>query len=318
MSARRIPVNKILNILKLILVLVTCGFLYFKYFHAYHLSDLLEEFSLNPDLSRWLFLAGAVFLAIPNILLESLKWKILIGSFEYSGIKDAVKAVCSGITLGIITPNQIGEFAGRLLYVQKAGKWNGTLITAIGNTAQLIYTIVFGMMSVLWFAGTQGRINAHQSLLGLFALSGLAIIVMFMFINLNKMNALIRRINSVQRFGTFHHFESTRLVKVLFVAAIRYLVIMIQYLLVAKFLDVHTGIWVVFGCVNACLLVQTFVPSFILLDLGIRGASSLWFFGHFTNQHAEVLLLTYTIWSVNILLPGLFGLFNLVRWKQRQ
>lgn len=308
-------IHKILNIVKLILVAVTFGFLYYKLVHAYHLNQLLKTFDFQLHQGEWIVLLSALLLAVLNIMLESSKWKLLVNRFEPVTFKHAVHAVCSGMTLSIITPNQIGDFAGRILFIRKMGKLNGAFVTVIGHTAQMMITIGFGLMSYIWFVGEQQIIPAAHLTYYYIALLILAVVSIYAYLNLQRLQPWIQKSRFRQHLEVFYGYSRGELLEVLIMAFLRWAVIIIQYVLLVRFFDVDVSTQQVFACVNATLLVQTIVPSFILLDLGIRGASALWFFGTFTDQPDAVLLMTYSIWVINILFPGMLGLFYLLRWK---
>ncbi|MBP6303552.1 MAG: hypothetical protein KA501_09240, partial [Bacteroidia bacterium] len=57
------------------------------------------------------------------------------------------------------------------------------------------------------------------------------------------------------------------------------------------------------------------VPSFTLSDLGIRGASALYFFSFFTNKHLAILLSAYGLWVINLIVPALLGLILILRYR---
>ena len=70
------------------------------------------------------------------------------------------------------------------------------------------------------------------------------------------------------------------------------------------------------ACIIATLCAQSFVPSFILVEVGMRGASALWFFGIFTAVVTPVLLTAYSLWIINLMIPGLVGLVFILKWRQ--
>jgi hypothetical protein len=308
-------IHKILNIVKLILVAVTFGFLYYKLVHAYHLNQLVHTFDFQLKNSDVNILLVAFVLAAVNIMLESSKWRLLVNRFESVSFKQAIKAVCAGMTLSIITPNQIGDFAGRVLYIRKMGKLNGALVTVIGHTAQVLITVAFGLMSYIWFAGEQNIIRAEQITLYYIALLILVALSIYAYLNLKQLQPWIQKSRFKRYLEVFYGYSRGELLEILIMAFLRWTVVNIEFILLVHFFDIDVSTREVFACVNATLLVQTLVPSFILLDLGIRGASALWFFGAFTNQPDSVLLMTYSIWVINIFAPGMLGLYYLLRWK---
>ena len=90
-----------------------------------------------------------VLMMFVNWFLEALKWRALIYKIEKISLIQSIKAVFAGITISSFTPNRVGEYAGRVFCIQKADKVKAVLITVIGSMAQLITTIVFGLLGFL-------------------------------------------------------------------------------------------------------------------------------------------------------------------------
>ncbi|MDX5321117.1 MAG: hypothetical protein LPK45_08425, partial [Bacteroidota bacterium] len=81
---------------------------------------------------------GLVFvflLLFVNWAFETLKWKVLISEFESPSFLHAYKAIFTGALISLFTPNRMGEFAGRVLYV-KEKKIEAAILTIAGSLAQ--------------------------------------------------------------------------------------------------------------------------------------------------------------------------------------
>jgi hypothetical protein len=64
-----------------------------------------------------------------------------------------------------------------------------------------------------------------------------------------------------------------------------------------------------FACIIGTFCVQSIVPSFLLLEIGLRGASALMFFSIFSSNHEGILLSAYSLWMVNMIIPALLGMY---------
>ncbi len=96
---------------------------------------------LNIDTGRLLSILSSadpalvscsILLAVPNIILKSLKWNVIIRSYGtgYSLLK-SIRAWLSGFFLGIITPGRIGDLS-RALYLRKeTGLSGGKSLTTV-------------------------------------------------------------------------------------------------------------------------------------------------------------------------------------------
>jgi hypothetical protein len=72
-----------------------------------------------------------------------------------------------------------------------------------------------------------------------------------------------------------------------------------------------------FSALAAIFGIQAFVPSFILIEMGVRGATAIYFLSTYSSNIAGILLAAYTLWILNIMLPGLIGLYFIVKMKAR-
>lgn len=253
-----------------------------------------------------------------NWLLEAAKWRLLVSKKEYMSYKQALQAVLSGVALNMITPNQLGDFVGRLMHLRKLDKVRGTLVTVIGHTAQVIMTAAFGLFAFTWFLLKQDTLSLVQAdwiYLTLFVVTTITLIA---YLNISALEHLPLGKKIKPYLDAFKGYRRSELVQVLSISFLRYCIFVLQnYLFLLVFnvdVSLHEGI----ACIIAALCAQSFIPGFVLIELGMRGASALWFFGVFTAQVAPVLLATYSLWIVNLMLPGMAGLYFILKWRQQQ
>lgn len=293
---------------KIILLLVVSTFIIYKLFFAYSINDLFKTFDATQDLGPWYFLALAFVLMFLNWGIEAVKWKYLISRFEPISYSIAIKAVFSGVTLSIITPNQIGDFAGRVLHLEIMNKWRGSLVTVIGHFAQVIVTLLFGLFSFCYFFWD--RSDFYFWLVPATLIIGFLV---YLYINLKKIYLRIAHFSWVAKFekyvNVFSAFDLWQLLGILGLSLLRYFIFLFQYYLLLQFFKVEIGFWLSLSCIIGTFCVQSVVPSFLLLEIGIRGASALAFFSLFSTNHEGILLSAYSLWIVNMLLPSLVGMY---------
>ncbi len=297
------------------MLLVTFVFIFYKLFYAYHLEQLIENYHFEINDSKLTALIFAVVLMFCNWLLEAGKWRLLINKNEKISFMHSVKAVVSGIALSIITPNQIGDFAGRIIHLKKFDKIKGSLVTVIGHTAQVIMTLAFGLFAFIFILHAQHKISDQVSLVTTLVSILSIVIAIYAFLNIH----LISRISFSKKIKpyleVFSFYTKNELLKVLIFSFLRYSVFIIQYVLLLHFFGVEISLITTVCCIIATLCAQSFVPSFLLIEIGMRGASALFFFTIFTNNSAGVLLSAYSLWIINLMLPAFYGLIVIVNHK---
>ena len=116
----------------------------------------------------------------------------------------------------------------------------------------------------------------------------------------------------------FKYYSKIQLFKLLLFSMLRYVVFVCQYLFYVELFNVDVTSMQAIACMLAAMFAQSFLPGFILVEIGVRGASALWFFAIFTNQVAPVLLSAYAVWLTNLMVPGMLGLWFIMRWKGTQ
>ena len=87
----------------------------------------------------------------------------------------------------------------------------------------------------------------------------------------------------------------------------RYLVFIIQYILLLQVLHVEilwiTGFWII----SILFLVLAIVPSFAIADLGIRGKFSTGLLSFYSTNTVGIIGTTFGIWFINLFIPALIG-----------
>ena len=96
------------------------------------------------------FLVLALVLMPLNIAIEAFKWKILAGVAQPTSYTQAVKSVLGGIALSIVTPNRIGEYPGRILYMKRKNTIRLISVAILAAFAQFLTLFTFGIIGLLY------------------------------------------------------------------------------------------------------------------------------------------------------------------------
>lgn len=311
--------RKVINAIKLLLLVATLVFIFYKLFFTYKINDLWETFRLSAQqINVWLLIA-AVVLVVINWGIETIKWHLLINKFERFTFALSVKSVLSGIALSIITPNQLGDFIGRVIHLQQFNKIKGSLVAVVGHTAQVFITLIAGIFGLFILVSYKWQyvVLNHATIIGITALFFVLLALLFthigqIFKGINKLNFLHKIHDYLQVFTTF---SRQFLMRIFLLSFLRYLVFFLQYALLLWFFGIQMPALLLFGCIALTFCVQSIVPSFILLEIGLRGASALWFFGMFSQNQIGILLSAYSLWIINMMLPALPGLYFIYKVK---
>lgn len=263
----------------------------------------------------------AVILVIPNIGLQFLKWNYLVKILKPEiSISEVGGSLFAGFTTGIITPARIGEFAGRAMYLRDVNKMTAVGLTVIDKLMSLVITIVAGM------AGGGYILLRFNYLSPYFWIPFALLFITFMYVCMWlithppfvwKIIKLFPTESKTHRrvvalFDSFKLLRTKHVVVLLTLSAAFYTTFFLQYqFLIAAFERV--GVIESASAVAMTLFAKTVIPPITLGELGIREGAAIYFLSLFGYAATSAVNASLIIFSCNILLPSLIGLFFLPR-----
>ncbi|GGH76972.1 hypothetical protein GCM10011379_42620 [Filimonas zeae] len=262
----------------------------------------------------WLVMA----LSLVNWGIEARKWQVLVQSVQKISLFRAFQAVLSGLAMTLFVPNRVGEYVGRILYMDEGNRLRSVALTLVGSVSQLVVTMVAGIGGLIYmrtYILTEGR---HLEGLSEFWFDGLlyAIIVgtlllLLVYYKLSSITVWVERIPFVSKFSYFIQNVETlhwrELTRVLSLSVCRFTVFTFQYLLLMQVFDVHISIIDGWWLICVMFLVLAIVPSIPIAELGVRGNASLQLFGLLSTNTIGIIATAAGIWSINLILPSLAG-----------
>ncbi|MBC8085177.1 MAG: flippase-like domain-containing protein, partial [Hymenobacter sp.] len=97
---------------------------------------------------------GPVLLALGlvpvNWGIEAWKWWRLARHLEPVSFRRSFRAVLVGLTLGFVTPNRVGDYAGRIIEL-KSRRLDALGAVFLGRYAQLVVTVLAGTAGLTYF-----------------------------------------------------------------------------------------------------------------------------------------------------------------------
>ncbi len=218
----------LIQVLKVVVFALSLVILYNELFLKDDLSAFLNRFKSGLIQIDYIWLSLALILVFFNWGAEALKWKMLIADYEKVRFFPAYRAILAGVFIGFFTPNRVGEFAGRLVYLKTEKKIEGALLTIAGNIAQLLCTMLFGFASFLFLYNT----NPWPWVTWMsFLMSALALL--FLFFNLDRLSGFFRMIRLPRKFLRYFiaikRLNRARLAGIMLISVGRYGIFSLQY-----------------------------------------------------------------------------------------
>lgn len=277
--------------------------------------DLIKEAPFGAQAWKFWIVIALVFV---NWGFEAKKWQVLLKTLQPFSFFTAYKSVLSGVTLSLNTPNRIGEYGGRILYVQEGNRIKAISLSIAGSISQLIITLILGCGGLVYLIFFQGNHAAPVMGLSVFWLKTLlflsscvSLILILFYFRLSWLIKLVEKIPAAGKYvkyiSVLDDFTPKLLLRLLSLSFFRYLVFVIQYILLLQVLDVDilwiNGFWII----SILFLVLAIVPSFAVADLGIRGKFSTELLSFYSANTVGIIGTTFGIWFINLFIPALAG-----------
>src|SRR3981081_3658630 len=102
--------------------------------------------SINSTAGFNLFIVA--LLMIVNWGIEAVKWKLAVSKIQKVDFAKSFKAILSGVSFSVSTPNRMGEYLGRVLYIEEGNRLRTISITIVSSMSQLIVTLFMGCLGL--------------------------------------------------------------------------------------------------------------------------------------------------------------------------
>ena len=283
-----------------------------------HLQDSIELIKQAPLGNHALKFWTVVILVFANWGIEARKWQLLMKGLERIKYFVAFKAVLSGVTLSINTPNRIGEYGGRILYVKEGNRIKAISLSIAGSMSQLIITLLMGCIGLVLLIYTQQPgVNFIMGLsffwvkILLFLSASAASFLLFIYFRLSWLIKILEKIPPFVKYASYisvlEDFHAKVLLRLLSLSFVRFTVFVIQYILLLQVLNIDIT-WVQgFYVISILFLVLSIVPSFAIADLGIRGKFSVELLAVYSTNTVGIIGTTFGIWFINLFIPAIAG-----------
>ena len=286
------------------------------------LREVLSGLTGAQQWKLWLVLA----LMFVNWGLEARKWQLALRPVGGIPYRNAFKAVFTGAAVASFTPNRMGEYMGRILYIREGHRAQAIALTIACSMAQLMITLLVGLAGILYVGAAPHRALPVQSHLplALNILLGIVLVLLtsltFIYFRLSRVTGVLLKIPGTQRFSAYlkvlENFDATILMRILFLSFGRYIVFIVQYSLVFPVFGVNIGFWQAGGGMSVVFLVMAVVPTFTFLtELGLRWEASIQVLELYSPNTVGIFAASFAIWLINLIIPALIGSLLIVSIK---
>lgn len=307
--------NRTINFfIKLSIVLLLAWVIYKNIFRKQDITEIWYLFVGNLRKQDVSWLLVAILLMPVNWIFETFKWRVLIQKIEEMSFQKSFGAIIAGVTLSIFTPNRIGEYGGRVLFVKPENNWKAVIATLVGSFSQLLVILSLGMLGFAYFVGNYFEVETQLLKGVIFLMISLIGLMLFGFFNIELVISVFKKIPHIYKLKRFfkhisvlRNYNSKTLGKSLWFAFLRYMVYTVQYLLLLYFFGINITLIDGLTGIATIFILQTSIPLPPLIGLVARGEIALLVWGVFSSNELSILASTFVLWILNLIIPALFG-----------
>jgi uncharacterized protein (TIRG00374 family) len=309
--------KKILWVLKLLVGVLLIVLIYSQVGQK---KSVIEAFtSANP-----VHILLGIFLLIPNLFLQFLKWRYLLnGHFERIDDALVIKSLLFGATLGFVTPGNLGEL-GRGLYFREHNKFVVTGLNILDKIFGMLIFITIGLLAFniiieikLFFSRT--------FILMIHIVSSLLLVIFWILIihpsfSNNIMTRITRKFSPKSKisliFSGLRTVSFSRTVILILLNSIWFFIILLQYhVVINSFTPVPFKVSLL--AVSATLFTKILLPI-SLGDLGVREGAAVFYFSLFFVPSSAAFYTSLLLFLINFCFPALMGSYFVFRLKWEQ
>jgi hypothetical protein len=266
------------------------------------------------------WLIAASVLTPFNWAFEVFKWRTLLHRFEQISFFKAYQAVLAGVAFSIFTPNRIGEYGGRIMFIRPGNQLRAVIANLVGSFSQLLVILSLGFAGLLFFLYEYWNLDTWM--LRAIITLGLVttVLLLYCYFNVNTIVPFVSRLPFANRFKRFikhvrvlKSYGTKELGQTLLFSIARYITYSLQYYFLLRFFGIEIPLLIGLASIATVFLLQTSIPLPPVTGLFARGEMALYAWGLFGASQFSSLSATFTLWIINLIIPALFGMVILLR-----
>jgi len=291
----------------LIKLLILGGAFYFIYDQLVQNDKLnwvlfIEKFNENKS---FLGISFLLLLSVFNRFFEILKWQNLVSTLKPITLFEATNQALSSLTAGLFTPNGIGEYAAKALFFEKSQTKKIIFLNLICNGAQVIVSVLFGIIGLLYLGYYKWVLIIVGSVTGI-------LILLFALKKINMKGFSIEiLLQEISKISKYIYYKNN------YLAICRYLVLSHQYYFLFLAFDVQLPYFTLMAAIASVYFLASSLPTFQFLDFAVKGSVALYFFGILGVNEWIVVFISTIIWFLNLVLPAVIGSYFVLAFKHK-
>ena len=262
------------------------------------------------------YLVLSVSLMGVNLLLESGKWYLLSNSAAQVSYPRAFASYLAGIAISLVTPNRIGDYPARILYLGATNTFRYINVSILGLVSQLSAIFLFGLAGLIHF---NIFFPSYPVRIALVVCAVANVLIVLVYWKFEKWLPLLEKVSFLRRFAIYgrllNRFPASRQAGILALSILRFSVFTAQYLFLLRWMNVNIPL--ADGFLTAALFfwAMAVIPSIALTGIAIRTKLSMLLFGSYSANMVGIVAATVGIWIINLVVPAIVGSILMIRMR---
>ncbi|MBL7697836.1 MAG: flippase-like domain-containing protein [Chitinophagaceae bacterium] len=277
-------------------------------------SSLLQ---IHSALANGVLPIATVFcLMFANWGIEAKKWQLVLKKHSPVSFGTSYKAVFTGNALAFFTPNRVGEYFGRMLYLKSGARIASIPLTVVCSLAQIMVTLLAGGVGTMVLSdriadvagtGTNSWLN-----IGLYVTGAVVAVLTIFYFSIpffaKRITGKKWMLHWSRHVRVLEDVNATMLLSILSLSVVRFVVFILQYYLLFGVFGVVVDWWQAFWAISVVFFVIAVVPApGFLTELGIRWQAGLQVMQLYSQNVAGIFAVSLAVWIINLVIPALIG-----------
>lgn len=286
--------------------------------------SLYVQIKNQPDLpQRWEQIKESCYnwkfwmvmiLMLLNWGIEARKWQVLVQHVQRFSLWKAFKSVLSGCSITMLTPNRIGEYGGRILYVEDGNRIKAISLTIVGSISQFLVTMIMGCLGLFYlrfFSQTQPVLPALWGDVLIYLSVTITLVSSLFYLRIGWLVRMMEKVPALQKVVThirvLDEFDNIQLIRIFSLSLGRYMVFVLQYLLLLQVMQVDVVMITGFWLIAVFYLVMAVAPTIGFVELPLRVGACWAILKFYTSNELGVSAAALGIWLINLVIPAVIG-----------
>ncbi|MEY3152377.1 MAG: hypothetical protein RLZZ333_974 [Bacteroidota bacterium] len=295
-------------------------------YHLFHELKASPNLAVDQHAIKQCIISNGVMLPLISFLLmfvqwglEAVKWKMMLKATAFP-VKwvTSLKMIFAGLSFSFVTPNRLGEFIGRIMYLPSDKRAVGTAFTVYNIIIQITVYCFFASIALYFL---DASLVSHKlprlvsnMLHGLQIISPIIFLLsVIFFVMQHRILSLLSNLSFLRKLkptlGECMQLGFDTSFALIGLTLLKSLVFIFQYWLIFTWLGVELSFFSTFIGVSLMVFGLVVIPTVSFLEIGLRWELSYLLFSMYTSNLLGITIGATIIWFLNVVLPAIIGAF---------